>query len=83
MRNILTSRNYRFLDTSDPSPLEEIVVDMRDDQGELAPPSEGEIERDGREGKWRGELESDKTIPSKHAAEQDIDTREPRKTRGV
>jgi hypothetical protein len=38
MRNILTSRNYRFLVPSMDNPPEEIAIDP----GEIAPPCEGE-----------------------------------------
>ena len=47
-RNILTLRNYHFLEPSKSSPPEDIVVDMRDDQGEYAPPHEGENDHNTR-----------------------------------
>jgi len=72
-RNILTLRNYCFLEPSEPSPPEDIVVDIHDDQGEHAPLHEGENNRD------QSTQKSNATIPRKRPAENEIDTREPGK----
>jgi len=75
-RNVLTSRNYRFLTPSEPSPPEEILVDP-EDQGENAPLSEGEEEelniRSGNE---------KCTSRKRKAVDADLDMHEPRKMRG-
>ena len=76
-RNILTLRNYHFLEPLEPSPPEDIVVDMHDDQGEHAPLDEGENDRD------QSTQKSNTTIPKKRPAENEIDIREPRKAQGV
>jgi len=76
MRNVLTLRNYHFLEPSEPSPPEDIVVDMCDDQGEHAPPHEGE-------NKDKSMRKSNAIIPMKRPAENEINTREPQKAQGV
>jgi len=67
-RNILTSRNFRFLVPSTSSPSEELAIDPGMDN----PPREGEAERDTRS-----------VDPVQRAAENYIDVDAPRKTRGV
>lgn len=70
-KNILTSRNFRFLVPSTSSPPEELAIDP----GENAPPSEGELQRDKRN--------VDPVIPQKRAADTINDPVAPRKTRGI
>ena len=77
MRNILTLRNYHFLEPSESSPPEDIVVDMRNDQGEYASPHEGENDHNMRKS------DDEATILKKRLAENEIDTREPQKAQGV
>ena len=73
-KNILTSRNYRFLVPSDASPPEEIAINPQSDQGEQSPAREGEPEESTRGATSRN--------PNKRPAESDIDPRDSRKTRG-
>jgi hypothetical protein len=74
-RNILTSRNYRFLVPSNASPPEEIAVDPQSNQGEQQTPAcEGEPE-DSTCGATLSNLK-------KQPAESDIDPRDLWKTRG-
>ena len=73
-RSVLTSRNFRFLIPSTPTPPEQIIID-----GEL----EGEHNDPSREGEQERDTQS--IIPQKRAAEEeeDVDPRSPRRTRGV
>jgi hypothetical protein len=70
MRNILTSYNYHFLVPSTDNPPEEIAIEP----GEITPPREGEA-RDSMQS-------TDPIIPKKRPAD-DVDTNEPRRTRGI
>ena len=72
-RNILTSRNYRFLVPSADNPPEEITIDP----GEIAPPHEGEAEDITRS--------TDPVILRKRqrADLEPVDINKPRKTRNI
>jgi len=74
-KNVLTSRNFRFLTPTEPSPPEEIIVEP-DEQGENAPSNEGEEDRSTRSD------EQESTTRKRKATDTDIDEREPIKTRG-
>jgi hypothetical protein len=69
-RNILTSRNYRFLVPSTDNPPEEIAIDS----GEITPPCEGET----KDSTWS----MDPVILQKRPAD-DIDINELRRTRAI
>jgi hypothetical protein len=75
-RNILTSRNFRFLIPSTPSPPEEIVVD-EDLEGER-----DDTSREGEPGE-DAEKTTQSIVPRKRAAEENVDPRSNRRTRGV
>jgi len=83
-KNVLTARNYRFLNPVDPTPPEEIAIDIpRLEVGE-------QTEREGRENpphKGGGEEDNtQKVIPKRRTAsnlDSDLDPEEPCKTRGV
>ena len=76
-RNILTSRNFRFLSPSESSPLEEIAIKLDAPlEGECGPSCEGEQES----GTCSAAQES---RGQKRKAETIVVIREPQKTRGV
>ena len=83
MRNILTSRNYRFLIPSTDNPPEEIAIDP----GEIAPPREGEAEdiTQSTDPVIPQNRSTDPVIPQKRqrAEEELVDINEPRKTRNI
>jgi hypothetical protein len=80
MRTILTLRNFRFLSPAEPSPLEEVAIDLNTLlQGEYDPPCEGEQEDDTHRAAPRIGPENLK----KRKVETNIDPREPQKTRGI
>jgi len=80
MRNILTSRNYRFLSREQPSPPEEIGIEPGTPlEGEQGPPYEGELEDGIRSAAPDARTDN----PRKRNTQTNIDPREPRKTRGV
>jgi len=83
MRNILTSRNFCFLSPVESSPPEEITIEPDAPlEGERDPLCEGERESgthsttQDNSGETSGETR-------KRKAETSIDTREPRRTRGI
>jgi len=81
-RNILTSRNYKFLTLTNPSPPEEVAVDPPGDEGEAnLPRDKGE---EGKKDTWRdtqnrakNPSQSLKRNPKKRSVDTDIDPREP------
>ena len=90
MRNILTSRNYKFLTLSNPSLPEEVAVDppgdkgeanLPKDKGEDTPPSEGEegerdTQRDTQNGAMNPSNQTQRGNMKKRSVETDIDPRE-------
>ena len=79
-RNILTSRNFRFLSKADPSPPEELGIELSAPlEGENGPLCEGEREDSTRSATQKTSTDN----PRKRKAETIIDPREPRRTRGV
>ena len=79
-RNILTSRNFRFLSKADPSPPEELGIQLSAPlEGENGPPYEGELE----DGTRSTAPETRTGNPRKRKAQVNIDPREPRRTRGI
>ena len=79
MRNILTSRNFRFLSPVESSPPEDIAIEPDALlEGEHGPSCEGE-----REGDTCSATQETKGETRKRKAETNIDIREPRQTRGI
>jgi len=79
-RNILTLRNYRFLSWAEPSPPEEIGINPNAPlQGERDPPCEGEQD----DGTCSAAPENSPDNLRKRKAQENIDPREPRRTRGI
>jgi len=79
-RNILTSRNFRFLSKADPSPPEELGIQPSAPlEGENGPPYKGELE----DGTRSATPEKRTGNPRKRKAQVNIDPREPRRTRGI
>src|SRR5260221_13625051 len=70
-KTILTSRNFQFLVPSNSSPPKELLVEP----GLNDSPLEGERDREDKH--------EDPTIPRKRPAEENIDPRSQRKTRGI
>ena len=77
-RNILLSRNYRFLEPKEFSPPEAIAIDSPMSQGEHTPSREGEVG-----GSTGGSSNTRSVQKQKCKANTDIDPREPRKTRQI
>jgi hypothetical protein len=80
MRTILTLQNFCFLSLVEPSPLEELAIDLNAPlQGECDPPCKGEREDGTRRAAPRNGPEDSR----KRKVETNIDPREPQKTRGI
>jgi len=78
-KNILLSRNFRFLMLSEPTPPEDIIIENPpEDQGENSPLCKGEVDSSTCSG-----AKNQTTIPQKRTAESNIDPREPRRMRGI
>ena len=83
-RNVLTSRNYRFLSQAEPSPPEEIGINPNAPlQGEQAPPCEGEQDDGTRSAAPENSPDNSPDNPSKRKSQASIDPREPQRQRGV
>ena len=79
-KNILISRNFRFLSPAETTPPEEIAIEPDTPlQGEYGPQCEGEREDGTRNTASKNKLNNSR----KWKAETDIDLREPRRTRGI
>jgi len=79
-RNVLTLRNYRFLSQAEPSPPEEIGINPNALlQGERDPLCEGEQD----DGTCSATPENSPDNLRKRKAQENIDPREPRRTRGI
>ena len=79
-RNILTLRNFCFLTRADPSPLEELGIQLSTPlEGENSPLYEGELE----DGTCSAAPETRTGNPRKWKAQVNIDPREPRRARGI
>src|SRR6266581_5738828 len=91
-RNILTSRNFHFIDPADTEPPDEPEEIAIVPEGERPPQIEGEYIRPlepqapSREGEMGSGTQNVPVSPirqRKRKAEEEIDPREPRKTRGI